>query len=88
MAGEMLYLTRKIGDAVVINDKIEVTVVEVRGRSVKLGFTFPEDATVLRKEIHEKILRENIEAAQAGEALEGATFDASKLTGGPAKQDG
>ena len=48
----MLYLTRKIGDAVVINDKIEVTVVEVRGRSVKLGFTFPEDATVLRKEIH------------------------------------
>ncbi len=83
----MLYLTRKIGDAVVINDKIEVTVVEIRGRSVKLGFTFPEDATVLRKEIHEKILRENIEAAQAGDALEGVSFDPNKLTGGSAKRD-
>jgi carbon storage regulator len=83
----MLYLTRKIGDAVVINDKIEITVVEVRGRSVKLGFTFPEEATVLRKEIHEKILRENIEAAQAGDALDGVEFDADKLTGGAVKPD-
>ncbi len=80
-------MTRKIGDAVVINDKIEIAVVEVRGRSVKLGFTFPEDATVLRKEIHEKILRENIAAAQAGDVLEGAEFDADKLTGGAAKPD-
>jgi len=84
----MLYLTRKIGDAVVINDKIEVTVVEDRGRSVKLGFTFPEDATVLRKEIHEKILRENIEAAGAGDALDNVEFDASKLGDGAAKPDG
>lgn len=84
----MLYLTRKVGDAVMINDTIEVTVVEVRGRTVKLGFTFPEDATVLRKEIHEKVLRENIEAAQAGDALEGAAFDSKKLTGSKIKPDG
>lgn len=38
----MLYLTRKVGDSVVINDNIEVTVVEVRGKTVKLGFTFPK----------------------------------------------
>ena len=84
----MLYLTRKIGDAVVINDKIEITVVEVRGRSVKLGFTFPEDATVLRKEIHEKILRENIEAAGASDALDNVEFDPTKLGDGAAKSDG
>jgi carbon storage regulator len=83
--GKMLYLTRKVGDAVVINDKIEITVVEVRGRSVKLGFTFPEEATVLRKEIHEKILRENIEAARASDALDGAEFDVVKLGDGAAK---
>ena len=41
----MLYLTRKVGDSVVIDDNIEVTVVEVRGKTVKLGFTFPEDGT-------------------------------------------
>ena len=80
----MLYLTRKIGDAVAINDKVEITVVEVRGRSVKLGFTFPEEATVLRKEIHEKILRENIEAAESSATLENVEFDASKLGNGAA----
>lgn len=84
----MLYLTRKIGDAVTINDNIEITVVEVRGRTVKLGFTFPEDATVLRKEIHEKILSENIAAAKAGDALDSVDFDANKLSGGTAKPDG
>ncbi len=61
----MLYLTRKIGESVVINDDIEVTVVEVRGKSIKLGFTFPPGASVLRRELYEKIQRENREAALA-----------------------
>ena len=59
----MLYLTRKIGESIIINDDIEVTVVEVRGRSAKLGFTFPADASVLRKELYERIQRENRAAA-------------------------
>jgi carbon storage regulator len=63
----MLYLTRKVGESVIINDTIEVTVIEVRGKSIKLGFTFPPEATVLRREIHERIQAENraaIDAAQ------------------------
>lgn len=75
----MLYLTRKIGETIVINDTIEVTVVETRGRSVKLGFTFPADASVLRKEIHEKIKRENIEAARTSDALEDLPVDGQTL---------
>ena len=31
----MLYLTRKPGEAIMINDAIEVTVIEIRGKSVK-----------------------------------------------------
>ncbi len=61
----MLYLTRKIGESVIVNEDIEVTVVEVRGKSVKLGFTFPPGASVLRRELYEKIQRENQEAALA-----------------------
>ena len=61
----MLYLTRKIGESVIINDDIEVTVVEVRGKSIKLGFTFPSSASVLRRELYDKIQRENREAASA-----------------------
>lgn len=63
----MLYLSRKVGESIVINNSIELTVVEVRGRSVKLGFVFPPDATVLRKELYDKIMAENIAAAGSGD---------------------
>lgn len=62
----MLYLTRKIGESVIINDDIEVTVVDIRGKSIKLGFTFPSEATVLRRELYERIQAENKAAAAAG----------------------
>lgn len=65
----MLYLTRKIGESVVINDNIEVTVVEVRGRSIKLGFEFPPEATILRRELYDKIQDENRAAAGAAADL-------------------
>ena len=61
----MLYLTRKIGESVVINEDIEVTVVDIRGKTIKLGFTFPPEATVLRREIYERIQEENRAAAAA-----------------------
>jgi carbon storage regulator len=54
----MLFLTRKVGESVVINDNIELTVVEVRGKSIKLGFTFPPEAKVLRRELYERIKSE------------------------------
>jgi len=63
----MLYLTRKIGESVIINNNIELTVVEVKGRAVKLGFNFPPEATILRKELHDKIMQQNIAAAQSGD---------------------
>ena len=65
----MLYLTRKVGESVMVNGDIEVSVVEVRGRSVRLGFTFPTDATVLRREIFDRIEAENLAAAEANQLL-------------------
>lgn len=59
----MLYLARKIGESIIINNTIEVTVVEVRGKTVKLGFSFPPEATILRKEIHDRIREQNLAAA-------------------------
>jgi carbon storage regulator len=63
----MLYLTRKIGESIVINDDIEVTVVDVRGKSIKLGMTFPSDVSVYRREVYERI--------QAEKEAEGADDD-------------
>ncbi|MFM9889388.1 MAG: carbon storage regulator CsrA [Rickettsiales bacterium] len=78
----MLYLSRKIGESIVINNSIELTVVEVRGKTVKIGFDFPPEATVLRKEIYDKILAENMAAATGGgddaDFMEGE-FDLSLL---------
>lgn len=61
----MLYLTRKIGESIVINDDIEVTVIEVKGKSIKLGMTFPEDVTVYRREVYERIQAEKAGGAAA-----------------------
>ena len=62
----MLYLTRKIGESVIINNNIELTVVEIKGRTVKLGFVFPPEASILRKELHDRILEQNLAASQSG----------------------
>lgn len=64
----MLYLTRKIGESIIINNNIELTVMEVRGKTVKLGFLFPKEATILRKELHQKIMDQNIAAANINES--------------------
>lgn len=60
----MLYLTRKVGESVIINDSITVEVVEIRGKSIKLGFEFPPDVTVLRQELYQRIQEENRAAAE------------------------
>lgn len=60
----MLYLTRKRGEAVIIDDQIEVRVVELRGRTVKLGFTFPPHVSVLREEVVLQVRQENRAAAE------------------------
>jgi carbon storage regulator len=78
--GDMLYLTRKIGDSIIINDDIEVTVVDVRGKSIKLGLTFPEDVSVYRHEVYERI-----QAEKAGESVAAEPGDADEATDSPAE---
>lgn len=60
----MLVLRRKPGEAVVIGDNIEVQVLEVEGDTVKLGFSAPQNIQILRKELVESILQENLKAGK------------------------
>ena len=80
----MLYLTRRIGESIIINNNIELTVVDVRGKTVKLGFLFPKESTILRKELHQKILEQNIAAASD----DGAGLDDIEFTVNIGKDDG
>lgn len=63
----MLALTRKKGEALVINNNIEITVLEIRGDQIKLGITAPKDVPVYRKEVYLQIQKEN----QAAISLDG-----------------
>jgi len=51
----MLILTRKLGEAIIINENIIVTVLGIRGSQVRLGIDAPKDITVHREEIQERI---------------------------------
>jgi carbon storage regulator len=51
----MLVLSRKKGESIVIRDDIVVTVADVRGDKVRLGIEAPEEVTVHRREIYDKI---------------------------------
>jgi carbon storage regulator len=70
----MLYITRRIGETVVVNNDIEITVLEVIGKKVKLGCKFPKDSTVFRKELHDKISSENFSAIAEVEGSYGSTL--------------
>ncbi len=73
----MLYLVRKLNESIIINDDIEVKVVEIKGKSVKLGFEFPSTASILRKEVHDRVVAENLMAAAGGmEYVDGVDLEA------------
>jgi carbon storage regulator len=54
----MLVLSRKKGESIVVRDDIVVTVIELRGGRVRLGVEAPDEVTVHRKELYDKIVRE------------------------------
>lgn len=58
----MLALSRKKGEALIINNNIEVTILEVKGDQIKLGINAPREIPVYRKEVYEQIQQANKEA--------------------------
>jgi len=50
----MLVLSRRVGEEIIINDNIRVTVVAVKGDRVRLGVVAPRTVTVDRSEVHDR----------------------------------
>ena len=61
----MLALTRKKGEALVLNNNIEVTILEIRGDQVKIGVSAPKEIPIYRKEVYLHIQKENEESSNA-----------------------
>ena len=58
----MLALSRKKNEALIINNNIEITVLEIKGEQVKLGISAPKEVPVYRKEVYVQIQEANKEA--------------------------
>ncbi|TRW49023.1 carbon storage regulator CsrA [Aliidiomarina halalkaliphila] len=63
----MLILTRRIGETIMVNDNIKVTVLAINGSQVKIGVQAPSDVSVHREEIYIRIQSENNNAEEPAE---------------------
>ena len=61
----MLALSRKKNEALVIDNKIEVTVLEIKGDQVKIGIQAPKDVPIYRKEVYLQIQEANKQSMEA-----------------------
>lgn len=58
----MLALSRKKNEALVINNNVEITILEIKGDQVKLGITAPREVPIYRKEVYLQIQESNQDA--------------------------
>ena len=73
----MLVLSRKKNESIIIDDKITVVVVEIRGDKVRLGVEAPKEVPVHRKEVHDAIQRSAAEAAEDKAATQADVADST-----------
>jgi carbon storage regulator len=77
---EMLVLTRKTNQSIMIGDDVEVTVLAVSRDKIRVGITAPRDVPVFRKEVYLSIKGEGEADAGSREETE-AALDALKGDG-------
>ncbi len=66
----MLVVSRKVGERILIGDKITVTVVKIGNSGVRIGIEAPREMAVVREELAEQLRRADmlaIETAQQGQ---------------------
>jgi carbon storage regulator len=51
----MLVLTRKNGQEVIIDGRIRITIVSVKGDRVRIGISAPPEVRVDREEVHQRV---------------------------------
>lgn len=60
----MLVLSRKIGEVITIGNAIKITILSYDRGIVRIGIEAPKDIPVHRKEVYDRIIELNRQAAQ------------------------
>lgn len=60
----MLALSRRKNEALIINNNVEITILEIKGEQVKIGITAPKDVPIYRREVYVQIQDANKEAVE------------------------
>jgi carbon storage regulator len=60
----MLILTRKLGETIAIDDNIKITLLEIKGKQIKIGIDAPANVRVHREEIYRLIQVQNMQSAE------------------------
>ena len=66
----MLVLTRKLGESIAIDDHIKITVVQIKGKQVRLGIQAPKETKIHREEVYSAIQDQNKVSGSAPENLD------------------
>ncbi|GHD75731.1 carbon storage regulator [Luteimonas padinae] len=62
----MLILTRRVAETLVIGDEITLTVLGVKGNQVRIGIRAPDDVSVHREEVYQRIQHDRPGSAEPG----------------------
>jgi len=52
----MLVLSRKADESIVIDERITITVLEVRGNQIRLGIEAQREISIMREELIDKVM--------------------------------
>lgn len=62
----MLILSRRVNESIIVDERVTITVLSVKGKQVRLGIDAPADISVHREEIYDRI-QENLKSPQTSE---------------------
>jgi carbon storage regulator len=71
----MLILTRKVGEIIRIGNGIKVTILDAKGRQIRLGIDAPSDVAVHREEVYQMIKQQNVLAARYDDSMGKGLFN-------------
>ena len=62
----MLILTRKLGESIIIDENVQISVIEINKNNIKIGVNAPKELTIYREEVFLKIKEEYSQSSSSG----------------------